>query len=121
MAYSMVTVYGMNSRIGNISFYDPQQPEYGFTKPFSESTAQAIDEEVKKIVEEAHERTRKLLVEKRNELELVAQELLKKEVIFQTDIERMIGKRPYEKNHLIAEDKSKQLPSSDIDKPESVG
>jgi cell division protease FtsH len=120
MAYSMVTVYGMNSRIGNISFYDPQQPEYGFTKPFSENTAQAIDEEVKKIVEDAHERTRKLLVEKRNELELVAQELLKKEVIFQTDIERMIGKRPYEKSHLIAEDKTLQLPSSDIDKPESV-
>jgi cell division protease FtsH len=120
MAYSMVTVYGMNSRIGNISFYDPQQPEYGFTKPFSESTAQAIDEEVKKIVEEAYERTRKLLVEKRNELELVAQELLKKEVIFQTDIERMIGKRPYEKSHLIAEDKTLQLSSSDTDKPESV-
>jgi hypothetical protein len=51
---------------------------------------------------------------------LVAQELLKKEVIFQTDIERMIGKRPYEKSHLIAEDKTLQLPSSDIDKPESV-
>jgi cell division protease FtsH len=112
MAYSMVTVYGMNDRIGNISFYDPQQPEYGFTKPYSEHTAQAIDEEVKKIVENAHSRTKKLLNEKRNELELVAQELLKKEVIFQTDIERIIGKRPYEKSHTAVEQKNKELPSA---------
>lgn len=98
MAYSMVTIYGMNKRIGNISFYDPQQSEYGFTKPYSENTAQAIDEEVKKIVDIAYERTKKLLTEKSAELELVAQELLKKEVIFQQDIERMIGKRPYEKH-----------------------
>ena len=103
MAYSMVTIYGMNKRIGNISFYDPQQSEYGFTKPYSENTAQAIDEEVKKIVDIAYERTKKLLIEKREQLELVAQELLKKEVIFQQDIERMIGKRPYEK-HLVVEE-----------------
>jgi cell division protease FtsH len=99
----MVTIYGMNKRIGNISFYDPQQSEYGFTKPYSESTAQAIDEEVKKIVDIAYERTKKLLIEKRPELELIAQELLKKEVIFQQDIERMIGKRPYEKPMPIEE------------------
>jgi cell division protease FtsH len=104
MAYSMVTIYGMNKRIGNISFYDPQQSEYGFTKPYSESTAQAIDEEVKKIVDIAYERTKNLLIEKRNELELVAQELLKKEVIFQQDIEKMIGKRPYEKQPLVIEE-----------------
>jgi cell division protease FtsH len=104
MAYSMVTIYGMNKRIGNISFYDPQQSEYGFTKPYSESTAQAIDEEVKKIVDIAYERTKKLLNEKREQLELVAQELLKKEVIFQQDIERMIGKRPYEKQPVAIEE-----------------
>jgi AFG3 family protein len=104
MAYSMVTIYGMNKRIGNISFYDPQQSEYGFTKPYSESTAQAIDEEVKKIVDTAYEKTKKLLNEKREQLELVAQELLKKEVIFQQDIERMIGKRPYEKQSLAIEE-----------------
>lgn len=103
MAYSMVTIYGMNKRIGNISFYDPQQSEYGFTKPYSESTSQAIDEEVKKIVDIAYERTKNLLIQKRSELELVAQELLKKEVIFQQDIERMIGKRPYEKHVAIEE------------------
>ncbi len=104
MAYSMVTIYGMNKRIGNISFYDPQQSEYGFTKPYSESTAQAIDEEVKKIVDIAYERTKKLLNEKKEQLELVAQELLKKEVIFQQDIERMIGKRPYEKQPVAIEE-----------------
>lgn len=98
MAYSMVTIYGMNKRIGNISFYDPQQSEYGFTKPYSESTAQAIDEEVKKIIEDAYNVTKKLLYNKRNELEIVAQELLKKEVIFDQDIERLIGKRPYQKH-----------------------
>lgn len=115
MAYSMVTIYGMNKRIGNISFYDPQQSEYGFTKPYSESTAQAIDEEVKKIIETAYERTKKLLIDKRNELELVAQELLKKEVIFQTDIERMIGKRPYEKAHVAIEEKKNHLPETAIE------
>ena len=103
MAYSMVTIYGMNKRIGNVSFYDPQQSEYGFTKPYSESTAQAIDEEVKKIIDIAYERTKALLTEKKAELEAVAQELLKKEVIFQQDIERLIGKRPYDKVDIFEE------------------
>jgi cell division protease FtsH len=96
MAYGMVTMYGMNKRIGNISFYDPKAPDFGFTKPYSEATAQAIDEEVKKIVEDAYTRTRNLLLDKRHELEMIAQELLKKEVIFQNDLERLIGKRPFE-------------------------
>jgi cell division protease FtsH len=95
MAYSMVTVYGMNQAIGNISFYDSQQSEYNLTKPYSESTAEIIDREVKNLVNQAHERTYKLLAERRKELEIVAQELLKKEVIFQADLERLIGARPF--------------------------
>jgi AFG3 family protein len=95
MAYSMVTVYGMNKRIGNISFYDPQASDYGFTKPYSEATAQAIDEEVKIIVESAYQHTKDLLITRRNELERVAKSLLDKEVIFQQDLEELIGKRPY--------------------------
>ncbi|WP_035757649.1 ATP-dependent zinc metalloprotease FtsH [Hugenholtzia roseola] len=95
MAYSMVTVYGMNQAIGNISFYDSQQSEYSMTKPYSENTAEIIDQEVKNLVSQAHERTHKLLVEKRKELDIIAQELLKKEVIFQTDLERLIGARPF--------------------------
>ncbi len=95
-AYSMVAIYGMNKEIGNISFYDPNRPEYAFDKPYSEATAQRIDEEVKKLIDSAYNRTKDLLTEKRNELEIVAQELLEKEIIFQTDLERLIGKRPFD-------------------------
>jgi cell division protease FtsH len=95
MAYSMVTVYGMNDKIGNVSFYDPQQ-ENTFTKPFSEETGKLIDQEVRKLIETAYERTKALLIEKRNEVEILAKELLKREVLFQSDVEALIGKRPYE-------------------------
>jgi len=95
MAYSMITVYGMNEKIGHISFHDPGQPEYVFNKPYSENTAQAIDEEVRIMVDKAYQRTKKLLWSKRQFLESVAQELLQKEVIFQQDLERLIGPRPY--------------------------
>lgn len=95
MAYAMITIYGMNSRIGNISFHDPQN-EYGFTKPYSDVTAQMIDEEVRKLIAEAYERTRELIVNKRDEVEKIAKELLEKEIIFQTDIIRLIGERPFE-------------------------
>jgi len=95
MAYSMVTIYGMNKKIGNISFYDSKQTDYNFTKPYSEATAQIIDEEVKKLVDAAFERTKKLLSSKKKELKIVATELLEKEIIFQSDLERLVGKRPF--------------------------
>ncbi|MDX5319808.1 MAG: AAA family ATPase, partial [Bacteroidota bacterium] len=95
MAYGMVTMYGMNSKIGNVSFNDPQN-EYGFGKPYSEHTAELIDEEVRKLIASAYERTKNLLKERRKELEVIAQELLKKEIIFQTDLETLIGKRPFD-------------------------
>ncbi len=98
MAYSMVTVYGMNDKIGNISFYDSKPNDYSFIKPYSESTAEMIDKEVKKIVDSAYARTKKLLLQKRDQLEILAKELLKKEVIFQADLEVLIGKRPF-KHH----------------------
>ena len=97
MAYSMVAIYGMSSRIGNVSFYDSKQSEYNFNKPYSESTSQAIDEEVRVIIDQAYKRTKKLLMSKRNELEKVAQKLLEKEIIFQADLEELIGKRPFDK------------------------
>ncbi|PLK45040.1 ATP-dependent zinc metalloprotease FtsH [Emticicia sp. TH156] len=97
-AYGMTTVYGMNARIGNVSFYDSKgQGEYSFTKPYSEDTAKIIDEEVKKLISEAYERTKSLLIEKREQLEVIAQELLKKEIIYQSDLVELIGKRPFEK------------------------
>ncbi len=97
MAYSIVTVYGMNDEIGNISFYDSKQSEYNFNKPYSEATAEKIDQEVKKIVQEAYERTKELLKSKRKELDILANELLEKEIIFQSDLEKLIGKRPFAK------------------------
>lgn len=97
MAYSIVTVYGMNEKIGNISFYDSKQSEYSFTKPYSEETAKTIDHEVKKLIESAYKRTKDLLSDKQDQLEVVAKELLEKEIIFQSDLERLIGKRPFKR------------------------
>lgn len=97
MAYGMVTVYGMNEKLGNISYYDSQQSDYNFSKPYSEATAQTIDEEVRNIIKHAYERTKALLIEKREALELIAKELLDKEILFQADVDRLIGKRPFSK------------------------
>lgn len=98
MAYGMVTVYGMNEKIGNLSFYDPAN-ENAFTKPYSEATAREIDEEVRNIVQVAYERTKVLLNEKREQLEIIAQALLKKEILFKSDLEELIGIRPSEIEH----------------------
>ncbi len=95
IAYSMITVYGMNEKIGNISYYDPNQ-ENVFTKPFSEETGKMIDEEVRKLIENAYIRTKELLTEKKGDVELLAKELLKKEVLFKSDVEALIGKRAFE-------------------------
>ncbi len=95
MAYGMVSIYGMNPRLGNISYYDSKQSEYSFNKPYSEETARMIDEEVRKLIEHAYERTKVILSEKREQLEIIAQELLTKEILFQNDLERLIGKRPF--------------------------
>ena len=95
IAYAMVTVYGMNEKVGNVSFYDPQQ-ENAFTKPYSEETSKIIDEEVRKLIEEAYERTKALLREKQPQVEKLAEALLEKEVLFKSDVEALIGKRPYE-------------------------
>jgi AFG3 family protein len=96
MAYSIVTMYGMNPKLGNVSFYDSKgQNEYGFSKPYSEATSQMIDEEVRTIIDSAYTRTKELLTERRHELEVIAKELLEKEVLLQDDLERLVGKRPY--------------------------
>lgn len=95
MAYSMVTVYGMNKEIGNMSYYDSKQSDYSFNKPYSEATAEKIDREVKKIIDSAFDRTKKLLEDHREHLEIIAKELLEKEILFQADLERLIGKRPF--------------------------
>jgi cell division protease FtsH len=95
MAYAMITVYGMNDKIGNISFYDPQN-ENAFNKPYSEATARMIDDEVRKLIENAYLRTKQLLRERLAELKILAGELLKKEVLYQADLVRMLGPRPFD-------------------------
>lgn len=99
-AYAMVTVYGMNDKVGNVSYHDPQQ-DNTFTKPFSEETGRMIDEEVRKIIDEAYERTKELLQTRREEVEILARELLKREVLFKSDVEQLIGKRPYEEKKVL--------------------
>ena len=104
MAYSIVSVYGMNKNIGNISFYDSKQSDYNFTKPYSDSTAEKIDSEVKRIVDSAYERTKNLLLDKKEQLEKIANELLEKEILFQNDLETLIGKRPFERKKINEND-----------------
>ncbi len=95
LAYAMTKIYGMNGNVGNVSFYDPQG-EYQFNKPYSDTTAEMIDNEVRKLVDEVYQKTKVLLNEKREGLEKIAQKLLEKEVLFQSDLEEILGKRPFD-------------------------
>ena len=109
MAYSIVSVYGMNKNIGNLSFFDSKQSDYNFTKPYSESTAEKIDQEVKRIIDNAYLRTKKLLTDKKVDLEKIAQKLLEKEILFQNDLEKLIGKRPFKSNLDLSFEEEKSL------------
>lgn len=103
-AQAMVTVYGLNDKIGNISYYDSSgQSEYNFGKPYSEQTAKIIDEEISKMVETQYQRAIKILTDNRDKLEALAGKLLDKEVIFREDLEEIFGKRAWEPE--IAESK----------------
>ena len=112
MAYSMVAVYGMNGSVGNVSFYGMSQDQ--FSKPYSDDTATLIDDEVRKLVELQYERAQKLLTDKKEELHILAQQLLEKEVLIKSDVERLIGPRPWPDEDAIAaalreeEDKKKE-------------
>jgi cell division protease FtsH len=100
IAYSMVTAYGMNSKVGNVSYYDPSQ-ENTFTKPYSEETGKIIDHEVRGIIEDAYQRTLQLLRDKKEAVEILAKELLAKEVLHKSDVEVLIGKRPFEEKKIV--------------------
>jgi cell division protease FtsH len=108
IAYAMVTVYGMNDKVGNISFYDPQQ-ENNFTKPYSDETAKMIDHEVRLLIDGAYEKTKALLQDKKEDVEKLANALLEREVLFQSDVEALIGKRPFEEKKPLTEEKSEEL------------
>jgi len=96
MAYSMVRIYGMCDKIGNVSFPPSDNGQAEFDKPFSDSLAQIMDEEAKKIVDEAYLRTKKLLLERSDELIGVAEKLLERETINQDDIIAIVGERPFD-------------------------
>jgi cell division protease FtsH len=100
-AYAMVSVYGLNERVGNRSYYD-SRGENSFTKPYSEETARIIDEEVSAVIERAYERAKDILSSHRDKLEALADSLLQNEVIFREDVERILGARPFKKDKQLA-------------------
>jgi cell division protease FtsH len=96
MAYAMVSIFGMDEKIGNVSFYDMQNQNQ-FSKPYSEETGRMIDEEARSIIELEYKRAGHLLSEKKDLLDQLAQELLSKEVLFKDDLEKLLGKRPWDR------------------------
>ncbi len=85
----------MNDKVGNVSFYDPQN-DNPFSKPYSDDTAKVIDEEVRKLIDTAYQRTLNLLTEKREQLNKIAKALLEKEILFKADLDELIGKRSFD-------------------------
>lgn len=97
-ARAMVTVYGLNEKVGNLTYYDSSNGnEYGFTKPYSEQTAETIDKEISLIIENQYKRALKILKKNKKKLIQLAELLLKKEVIFKDNLEEIFGKRPFQK------------------------
>ncbi len=112
MAQALVTYYGMSPEVGNISFYDSTgQTDYALTKPFSEKTAETIDREVKRMVEEAYSKAKELLLGHREQLDQLAAQLYEKEVLFREDLENIYGPRPWE-------EEKKELPQTTEETPE---
>ena len=99
-AYAMVSIYGLNERVGNISYYDSQGRD-SFTKPYSEDTARIIDEEVSKLIEGQYQRALQVLTDNQDKLNALAEQLLTTEVIFKEDLERIFGKRQWESDELV--------------------
>ena len=113
-ATSMVTVYGLSEKIGNISYYDSSGQNSNFNKPYSEQTARTIDEEVKALTEEAYTKALQVLEDNKESLSKLAAELLTKEVIFREDLETIFGKRPWDKDETVTLN-----PSAEVSKKET--
>ena len=95
-ARAIVSVYGLNDKIGNITYYDSSgQGDYNFTKPYSEETARKIDEEISLIIEKQYKRACMILKKNKTKLSTLASRLLEKEVIFKEDLVKILGDRPY--------------------------
>ena len=98
-ARAMVTVYGLNDKVGNLTYYDSSNGnEYGFTKPYSEQTAETIDKEISSIIEKQYQRAIRILKKNKKKLIQLAEVLLTKEVIFKDNLEEIFGKRPFDKD-----------------------
>ena len=124
-AQAMVTIYGLNDKIGNISYYDSSgQSEYNFGKPYSEHTAKTIDEEISKLIENQYQRAIRILTENKDKLEALADKLIEKEVIFKEDLEEIFGKRAWEPEVAVTSKKEEknsapaENPAPVIDTPE---
>ncbi|TDX84660.1 ATP-dependent zinc metalloprotease FtsH [Epilithonimonas xixisoli] len=114
-AQAMVTIYGLNDKVGNISYYDSSgQSEFSFGKPYSEETAKLIDEEISKLIETQYQRAITILTENRDKLDALANKLLEKEVIFREDLEEIFGKRAWDPE--LTEN-----PVSSVDNPAEAG
>ncbi|WP_295986198.1 ATP-dependent zinc metalloprotease FtsH [uncultured Algibacter sp.] len=108
-ARAMVTIYGLSDKIGNLTYYDSSgQNEYGFSKPYSEKTAELIDKEISDIIEKQYQRAIKLLEENKDKLTQLAEVLLEKEVIFKDNLEKIFGKRPFEKEQPVNTEEDKK-------------
>ncbi|MDA9181669.1 ATP-dependent zinc metalloprotease FtsH [bacterium] len=121
MAYSMVAIYGMNEKVGNVSFYGMQQDQ--FSKPYSDDTAKLIDQECRKMIDQQYDRAQSLLEEKNKELHLLAAALLDKEVLTKADVAKLIGDSPFEdKNKPIVSNQPKvpENPSIEVPSPDEI-
>jgi ATP-dependent metalloprotease FtsH len=112
-AYASIVYFGLNDKIGNVSYYDSSGQQDMFGKPYSESTAKTIDEEVKKMTDKAYQRAKEILMDNKQKLTQLADKLLEKEVIFRDDLETIFGKRPFDKE----EEKHEPQISVDENKP----
>ena len=121
MAYSIVAIYGMNEKVGNVSFYGMQQDQ--FSKPYSDDTAKLIDQECRKMIDQQYDRAQSLLEEKNKELHLLAAALLDKEVLTKADVAKLIGDSPFEdKNKPMVSNQPKvpENPSIEVPSPDEI-
>lgn len=119
MAYGMVAIYGMNDKVGNVSFYNMQN-ENSFTKPYSDETARIIDSEVRDMIDVEYKRAKQLLTDRSKELHLLANTLLEKEVLLKSDLEKLIGPRPFRiPNEIVLEAASNEESEKIIEESEA--
>ena len=111
-AYAMVSIYGLSSKVGNISYYDSSGQQSGFTKPYSEERAQLIDKEVSQILEQQYQRAKDILLAHKEKVKKLGSELLENEVIFKDDLSKIFGERQwksYEEEQLLKLDEEKKV------------